>query len=254
MSDTTYRDSFDLEQKERLLSDCALPSNTQEPRTRKMRRSWFQLLSRFMLKVVLVSLSIIIIFGAASILFLFGPYNKLDNLGIRTSASPGAVARPNDLLSRSCSCGGSIAAAKKLGCSYDTLAAAWLPPHCIDQPLTEEFNRAGPGLGGSWRYFSKPNVHSAELNTTALAALGDVHQGQFYATYEWHLKHCLFNWRKLWRSTRRGEVVLEKIYDNEVHIEHCGMLFMRREKLDAIVTGSGVNMNVDDLPFYTIDT
>lgn len=89
---------------------------------------------------------------------------------------------------------------------------------------------------------------------SALAALGDDPQGQFYATYEWHLKHCIFNWRKLWRSAKRGEVVLEKIYDNEVHIEHCGMLFMRRDKLDVIVTGSGVNMNVDNLPFYTVNT
>jgi hypothetical protein len=40
---------------------------------------------------------------------------------------------------RSCSCGTSIAEALNRGCVFDPLVPAWVPPHCRDDELTEEF-------------------------------------------------------------------------------------------------------------------
>lgn len=30
----------------------------------------------------------------------------------------------------------------------------WLPDHCIDDELIDEFDRAGPGPNGSWLHFA----------------------------------------------------------------------------------------------------
>jgi hypothetical protein len=52
----------------------------------------------------------------------------------------------------SCRCGESVAEALSLGCKYDSLAVAWLPPHCRDDELTAEFEAQGTGPNGSWTY------------------------------------------------------------------------------------------------------
>ncbi|KAG9240415.1 hypothetical protein BJ878DRAFT_430339 [Calycina marina] len=54
----------------------------------------------------------------------------------------------------SCNCGESVAEAKTMGCKYDSIMAAWLPPYCRDDDLTAEFEHAGFGLNGEWDYFS----------------------------------------------------------------------------------------------------
>lgn len=54
----------------------------------------------------------------------------------------------------SCSCGDSLAEAMALSCRYDTIAAAWLPPHCRDAELMAQFDTSGPGVDGAWTYYA----------------------------------------------------------------------------------------------------
>ena len=49
-----------------------------------------------------------------------------------------------------CNCGNSSSEAVAMGCEYEPLAAAWLPPACRDSELSAEFDHAGPGPNGSW--------------------------------------------------------------------------------------------------------
>ncbi|KAH8897124.1 hypothetical protein GQ53DRAFT_742973 [Thozetella sp. PMI_491] len=57
-----------------------------------------------------------------------------------------------DYVDNECDCGTSVLEARSLGCLFNALASAWLPPECRDDKLTPEFNRSGPGPGGSWSY------------------------------------------------------------------------------------------------------
>ncbi|KAI1417351.1 hypothetical protein F5Y13DRAFT_177208 [Hypoxylon sp. FL1857] len=59
----------------------------------------------------------------------------------------------------SCSCGGTtVAEAKQRGCIFTPLAIAWLPPHCVDMELSNEFDKQGPGPNGEWDYWSDINM------------------------------------------------------------------------------------------------
>lgn len=128
-----------------------------------------------------------------------------------------------------CSCGSSINEAQSLSCVYDTMAAAWLPPHCRDPELTSIFDHSGPSDGGSWRYYADKNG-SVRLSPHQISLLADKPKGEnvFWATREWHLAHCLFYWQKLVRM-RDTNAIMERRFDGWAHAKHCYGLLMRRD-------------------------
>ncbi|KAL1626450.1 hypothetical protein SLS56_006854 [Neofusicoccum ribis] len=145
----------------------------------------------------------------------------------------------------SCACGNSIAEAKTLHhCTYDTIAAAWLPPHCRDDELAAEFDTVGPEPNGSWPYYTDWDKNG-RLTIEEVAALADV-GGHFFTTHEWHIAHCTYSWLKQVRAQERGTVI-EKRSTTEGHTKHCGMMALKRDALDEVVTGSGVALNADVL-------
>jgi hypothetical protein len=143
---------------------------------------------------------------------------------------------------RSCSCGTSVATAKALGCKYDTLAASWLPDACRDDELAAQFDVAGPA--GNWTYWADKE-QTREFNIEEVAMLPST-TGCFWATQRWHLLHCSYYWRKLYRSRTTG-VQMEKHYDGIGHINHCEMMFLNPGDLNAIVTEASVGLDGDKL-------
>ncbi|KAF2161441.1 hypothetical protein M409DRAFT_28171 [Zasmidium cellare ATCC 36951] len=142
----------------------------------------------------------------------------------------------------SCSCGNSVADALSMGCKYDALASAWLPPACIDADLSYEFDHAGPEPDGSWIYYTdydKTGTYTLE-EVSLLADTG----AYYYNTMAWHLAHCTYNWRKAVRSKWTG-VTLEYRSDTEEHVDHCEMMFKDRTPLDYVGTVSIVTTNAD---------
>ncbi|KAG5937033.1 hypothetical protein E4U60_002168 [Claviceps pazoutovae] len=139
----------------------------------------------------------------------------------------------------SCSCGNSTAQALAIGCKYDSLAAAWLPPHCRDDDLTAEFDRSGPGKDGQWTYW-RDLARTQEISLDELATMGDDKAFRFYMTGQWHVVHCIFYWRKEHRARFNGKMV-EPRSDTEGHIKHCGKVLMDPEH-DTI---AGVELNTD---------
>lgn len=119
-----------------------------------------------------------------------------------------------------CNCGDSAAQALDLNCQYDSLAAAWLPPHCRDDQLKAEFDAFGDGPNGGWQYWSDVQ-HTQALAADELGALADRPRGgPFYTTHRWHLMHCLFYWRKAIRAQELG-TMLELRYHSDGHAKHC---------------------------------
>lgn len=187
-------------------------------------KSLSQRMFRFVLRLLLVTLAVIGLFRLSYDVWAYTT---------TTSAS------------RSCSCGRSVDEALSLGCRFDPIAASWLPTHCMDDELLEEFNRSGDGPNGSWVYytdFDKTGV----LTEEQVGRLADV-GGAFFTTYEWHIKHCTYNWRKLFRMKETG-VILENRSNTIGHISHCEQVFMMNGGLHEVLTGSGVELNADQLP------
>jgi hypothetical protein len=142
----------------------------------------------------------------------------------------------------SCNCGETIAEAVANGCKYDSIAAAWLPPACRDDELIAEFERAGPNPDGSWPYYADINkTHTLSLEEVAMLPKTG---GHFFTTHHWHLVHCAYYWKKMWLAPQRG-ITIERRYDTLIHINHCQMMFLRRDPLDHIVTEAGVSLHSD---------
>lgn len=108
-----------------------------------------------------------------------------------------------------------------MNCTFDQLAAAWLPPECRDEELTDDFSRAGPGLDGAWTYYADVKGERV-LNLTEVSLLADTGD-HLYATEGWHLMHCNYSWRKQLRAPATGTTIEDRYYRIE-HVEHCGMM------------------------------
>ncbi|KAL4742411.1 hypothetical protein BDV11DRAFT_180805 [Aspergillus similis] len=144
---------------------------------------------------------------------------------IRPLAPAPDVYRPETLAPdlNLCDCGRTIDEALARKCVYDSLATAWLPPHCRDDALTAEFDRSGPGSDGSWLYYADANG-TIPIGKAQIALLGDG-QRSFWSLREWHIAHCLFYWEKFVRMRETG-VVMERRFDTVNHVRHCRRLIM----------------------------
>ncbi|OHF01680.1 hypothetical protein CORC01_02871 [Colletotrichum orchidophilum] len=179
-----------------------------------------------------------------------------------TSPSPSTL-QPRGM---SCNCGETIEEARANDCVYDSLAAAWLPPHCRSPELTAEFESLGPNepdaIGNTWGYWhdkNKTNPMTLEEVSQLPEAARHGQYARFFATHEWHLVHCVFYWRKMWEAARcaRGDVgafcgkdgvlVIEKRYDTLMHINHCLTMFLMRDPLNHIAAEAGVALHSDEL-------
>ncbi|KAM3547961.1 hypothetical protein ARSEF4850_009698, partial [Beauveria asiatica] len=84
-----------------------------------------------------------------------------------------------------CNCGASIKQALELDCKYDSLASAWLPPHCRDDELTAMFDRAGPGVNGSWKYWADEDF-TREISLQDVSRLAEIPGSLYYTSHRWH--------------------------------------------------------------------
>lgn len=142
----------------------------------------------------------------------------------------------------SCSCGGTtVAEAVARGCKFTPLAIAWLPPQCLDEELADEFDRAAPGDG--WEYWADLNA-TIPLNREEVGMLADTKGAVFYTTQEWHVMHCMYTWRKHYRSKWTG-VTIERRSNGIEHIEHCEGIVRDRAPLLKIWTMAGIELNAD---------
>ncbi|KAL1626437.1 hypothetical protein SLS56_006841 [Neofusicoccum ribis] len=143
----------------------------------------------------------------------------------------GSLAKPP---STSCYCGDTVEEAMSLGCKFDELAALWLQPRCIDEELTAEFMKAGPGPDGAWTYYEAIGDDLVELEKSRIPLFA-VPGLEMHTSHEWHMQHCLYYWRKMWRTKITG-TILEEESDSEHHIQHCSRVIMSDGNFSALDT------------------
>ncbi|KAF1736524.1 hypothetical protein CRV24_002130 [Beauveria bassiana] len=186
--------------------------------------------------ILLICLSI------PGLLALLYPKAVCDTGGPRQSTpATASLAGPTPL--GTCNCGTSVAEARAMGCKYDALSSAWLPARCIDEELSREFEMAGPGPSGRWSYWKDINL-TEELSVSELGDYADVSGFEYHTTQEWHFVHCIFYWRKQYRS-RYNHIWVEPRYNSEHHINHCTGVF--RGGMRGI-SSSGVALRSDPWP------
>ena len=125
-----------------------------------------------------------------------------------------------------CFCGNSTIEAQRNGCKFDPLALAWMPDHCRDDELTDDFNRAGLGADGAWDYWAD-EAGTIPLDTIGVSLLADS-GGLVWVTNRWHLVHCNYYWRKLYKASS----LMDPLRNTMAHIVHCGELEIERPARD----------------------
>ena len=146
----------------------------------------------------------------------------------------------------SCNCGASTHEATTRGCKFDPISSAWLPDWCRDDELAQEFLQSGDGPDGSWLMWADPE-RSRALSLEEVALLADnPEEGRWYASHEWHVAHCMYNWKRQFRN-RNGDVKMEKSLFTYHHIKHCEQVIRSSVPLNATSTISGVKLNSDDI-------
>ncbi|PLB46542.1 hypothetical protein P170DRAFT_438294 [Aspergillus steynii IBT 23096] len=149
----------------------------------------------------------------------------------------------------SCSCGTTAQEALSRGCKFDPFALAWLPSSCRDDALITEFTALGKSHNHNWDFYTWPNA-SRKLDLTEVSMGADVvgtqNRSAVTTTVDWHHTHCLYLWRKLYRSRYTG-VTMEKRYDSEHHQKHCVesiLEWVRQQQPEAgrLIGGSVVDL------------
>lgn len=129
-------------------------------------------------------------------------------------------------------CGTDPDSARAAGCVLDIVSFSWLPPRCHDAELAQEFR-----LLQGWEYF-------LDINGTQPVAQELALEGGFRGLYtrnEYHLRHCMFMWKKMHRAIMQGaggKMSIDSVTAGYAHTEHCAeRLVARREQPLDVVSG-----------------
>lgn len=123
-------------------------------------------------------------------------------------------------------CGSSRQEALAMGCKFDPMSFSWLQPDCYDSELTSQFLTLR-----QWRW-TTDRAGSDEVS------FDDVMKGKhelLYVSWEYHLLHCTYMWRKMHRAVLAGKRV-DGYIGNYNHTSHCEKMLMENTALDEINT------------------
>lgn len=118
--------------------------------------------------------------------------------------------------SDSLSCGNSPAEALAAGCEFDVMSFAWSQQACFDRELMDDFLSRK-----NWTWWVD------EVDGVPLGLL-DVRKGQYsqlFVTWEYHLVHCTYMWKKMHRAIQSGRP-LDSYIANIDHTIHCEMMLL----------------------------
>lgn len=131
-----------------------------------------------------------------------------------------------------CYCGNSTDEAIANGCKFDLLGPSWAPDHCRDDELTAEFMKAGKGPNGTWEFWWD-HEHTKPMSIAEVSLLPDDPNGAFYSTWEFHVKHCTYQWRKHTRGLEKGITNMDIENVGLGHIQHCEGVILRQLPMRA---------------------
>jgi hypothetical protein len=128
-------------------------------------------------------------------------------------------------------CGSTPVEARERGCRFDVNSFCWLPAPCDDEALAREFEQLA-----AWEWFRDENkTQPLSGEQVATGEFTDLH-----VSWEYHLQHCTFMWRKLHRAIlgRGGKAAVDSYIGEMKHTRHCAdmLLNYRDEPLDTFDT------------------
>lgn len=170
------------------------------------KRKWISTLSSFLLGLVTM--------GAAMALYstVIAPQQShARNLPHARNGSD-----PNTGLPLSWShgdCGNSPEDAKERRCQYSIVLHSWLPKGCLTE--ADEQDAKDMYKDRNWPY------ETAAGQNLTMEELGAGDYGHFTTTFDWHVTHCMYVWKRLHRIMLDPSQELDSYTANYHHTSHC---------------------------------
>ncbi|CAJ0547073.1 Ff.00g017000.m01.CDS01 [Fusarium sp. VM40] len=110
-------------------------------------------------------------------------------------------------------CGNSPEEARAQGCRYSIVLHAWLPKSCLAEDDEEDTKDMYNGRNWPLTAASGQNLTMEEFSS------GDY--GHFVTTFDWHVTHCMYVWKRLHRVMLDPTKELDSYTANYHHTSHC---------------------------------
>lgn len=127
----------------------------------------------------------------------------------------------NQDAAKTASCGNSSESALAAGCKFDIMSFTWSHPDCFDGELMTEFLSL---RNWTW-WFDTAGEHSVPLDKVASGRYTNL-----YVTWEYHLAHCTFMWKKMHRAISQQRP-LDSYIGNFNHTVHCERMLLNHMNL-----------------------
>ncbi|KAI9773228.1 MAG: hypothetical protein M1839_002190 [Geoglossum umbratile] len=169
---------------------------------------------------IYIILSILFIIASTTIIVSSGTAKCQTLLAVAPTTQPQSTPPIPNLtpLNNAIDCGKNAKTARERGCHFDFVSFTWLRHECYDYELTEQFGRER-----KWQW-------SLDSNGTQLVSEQQIRNGEVevgWVTWEYHLTHCLYTWKKLNRAIARGAPI-DGYIANINHTNHCSKLLLGR--------------------------
>ena len=128
-------------------------------------------------------------------------------------------------------CGTSSHEAVSLGCEFDVMSFAWLPPRCFDQSLMLEFLALR-----DWQWYLDAESHQR----VDMVPVSKGSYDHLYVTQEYHMYHCTYMWRKMHRAIQNGQP-LDGYIGKIEHTAHC----------EKMLVGSALALNLTNTLIFS---
>ncbi|KAF5679233.1 hypothetical protein FHETE_974 [Fusarium heterosporum] len=110
-------------------------------------------------------------------------------------------------------CGNSPEEAKARNCQYSIVLHAWLPQSCLGEDDRQDTKDMYEGRSWPLTAASGENLTMEEFSA------GDY--GHFVTTFDWHVTHCMYVWKRLHRVMLDPTQELDSYTANYHHTSHC---------------------------------
>jgi hypothetical protein len=110
-------------------------------------------------------------------------------------------------------CGNSPEDAMARGCRYSIVLHSWLPESCLTEADAEDAKDMYNDRHWPYEITSGRNLSMQELGA------GDY--GHFTTTFDWHVTHCMYVWKRLHRILLDPTQELDSYTANYHHTSHC---------------------------------
>lgn len=176
------------------------------PSTSQRQRTWITALGSFL--IGLFTMGVVV---AVSSAFLMPESSRARHLPKDRNGSDPITGVP--LAWSNGDCGNSPREAKQRECLYSIVLHAWLPKSCLTEADEEDAKDMYSDRDWFYENPSGKNMTMEELGT------GDYEH--FQTTYDWHVTHCMYVWKRLHRVMMDPSQELDSYTASYHHTSHC---------------------------------